>query len=64
MAPSAYEQLVRTRMKKLREEYPQYRWPEAPLRDFAMRKIREELVGELNLPTFEEYRAQPSERLF
>jgi hypothetical protein len=64
MAPAAYEHLVRARMKKLREEYPQYRWPEAPLRDFAVRKIREELAVEINLPTFEEYLTQPSERLF
>jgi hypothetical protein len=64
VAPAVYAKLLRTRMKKLREEYPQYRWPEAALKEFAERKIREELAAEINLPSFDEYLAEPGELPF
>src|SRR5262249_24490768 len=59
-----YERLLRAQMKKIRDDFPQYRWPEPALRDFAVKKIREELATEMNLPTFEECLEQNTGRLF
>src|SRR5215469_7568542 len=36
----------------------QYRWREPALREFAWRKIRQEIAAELNLPTLEEFMQQ------
>ena len=40
------------------------RVPEVALRDFACRKLREEVAGELELPTFEEFLISGDNRLF
>jgi hypothetical protein len=61
---SKVENLVRMHMKRIKEDCPQYRWPESALRDFAWRKIREEVATELNLPTFEEFLEQQAGKLF
>jgi len=61
---AAFERLLRAHMKKIREDYPQYRWPETALREFASKKIREELAAEMNLPTLEEYLEQQHGLLF
>jgi hypothetical protein len=58
------ERLLRVHMKKIKEDCPQYRWPEPALRDFAWRKIREEVAAELNLPSFEEFLQERSGLLF
>ena len=60
----AVDRRIRSYMKKIREDSPQYRWPETVLRDFAWRKLREEIAVELSLPTFEEYAEQRSGLLF
>jgi Replication initiator protein A len=58
------ERFVRAHMKKIKDEYPFYRWPEQALREFAWRKFRQELSAELNLPDFDEFIHQRSQRLF
>jgi hypothetical protein len=58
------DRLVRAQMKKIRDDSPQYRWPEPALREFAWRNIRQEVAAELNLPTLEEFIQQKSEMLF
>jgi hypothetical protein len=58
------ERLLRTHMRKIKEDCPQYRWPETALRDIAWQKIREEVAAELNLPTFEEFQHERAHRLF
>jgi hypothetical protein len=62
--PANVERLLRMQMKKIKEDCPQYRWPEPALRDFAWRKIREEVAAELNLPTFEEFLEERAGMLF
>jgi hypothetical protein len=64
ISSSEYERLLRGQMKKIRDDFPQYRWPEPALRDFAAKKIREELATEMNLLTFEEFLEQNTGRLF
>ena len=61
---ASVERLFRAHMRKIKEESPQYRWPEQALRDLAWRKIREELAAELNLPTFEEFLQERANSLF
>jgi hypothetical protein len=61
---AAVDRLLRMHMKKIREDCPQYRWPEPTLRDFAWRKIRAEVAAELNLPTFEEFLEERAGSLF
>jgi hypothetical protein len=61
---AAVERLLQGQMKKIKEDCPQYRWPEPALRDFAWRKIREGVAAELNLPTFEEFLQDRAGRLF
>src|SRR5262249_9069010 len=63
-APATRERLLRAHMTKIRDDYPQYRWPEQALRDFAWKKLRQEVATELNLPTFQEFREQRAGFLF
>ena len=62
--PATTDRLLRGHMKRIKDESPQYQWPEPTLRDFALRRLRAEIAGELNLPDFEEYVRQCSQRLF
>jgi hypothetical protein len=64
IAAGTIERLLRTHMKKIKDECPQYRWPEPALREFAWRKLRQEIADELNLPTFEEFVEQRAHLLF
>jgi hypothetical protein len=64
MPPVAVERRLREHMKTIQRDIPQYRWPEVALRDFACRKLREEVAGELELPTFEEFLISGDNRLF
>ena len=64
MAQPAIEQRVRDHMMRIQEGAPQYRWPEPTLRGFALRKLREEVAAELDLPSFEEFTRQTAETLF
>jgi hypothetical protein len=64
ISAAAIERLLRAHMKKIREECPQYRWPEPALRDFAWRKIRAEVALELNLPSFDEFLQERATSLF
>jgi hypothetical protein len=51
-------------MARIQEGAPQYRWPEPTLRGFALRKLREEVAAELDLPGFEEFTHRKAETLF
>lgn len=64
MAQPAIERRVQKHMANIQEGAPQYRWPAATLRGFALRKLREEVAAELDLPSFEEYTKIASGRLF
>jgi hypothetical protein len=64
MTPAAVEQRIREHMARIQAGAPQYRWPEATLRGFALRKLREEIAGEVDLPGFEEYVQKRAETLF
>jgi hypothetical protein len=64
IAAGTIERLLRAHMKKIKDECPQYRWPEPALREFAWRKLRQEIADELNLPTFEEFVEQRAHLLF
>jgi hypothetical protein len=64
MPPAAVERRVREHMKTIQRDVPQYRWPEAALREFAWRKFREEVASELELPTMEEFLRRGLQRLF
>ena len=64
MTPAAVEQRIREHMARIQAGAPQYRWPEATLRGFALRKLREEIAAELDLPGFEEYAQKRAETLF
>ncbi len=64
MAQPAVDRRIKTHMAKIQEGAPQYRWPEATLRGFALRKLREEVAAELDLPSFEEYTKGQAESLF
>jgi hypothetical protein len=64
MAQPAIEQRVRDHMMRIQEGAPQYRWPEPTLRGFALRKLREDVAAELDLPSFEEFTRQTVETLF
>ena len=55
MTPQAVEQRLRVHMARIQQGAPQYRWPEPTLRTFALRKLREEVAAELDLPSFEEF---------
>jgi hypothetical protein len=63
MPPAAVDKRLREHMKTIQQDIPQYRWPEPALRDFARRKLREEVASELELPSFEEF-LQSGDRLF
>ena len=58
------DRLVRGHMKRIKDDCPQYQWSEPILRDFAWRRLRYEIAAELNLPTFQEFVEQSSQRLF
>jgi hypothetical protein len=62
--PAALDRQLRTHMKKLKDECPQYRWPEPTLRDVAWRNLRKEIAEELNLPTLDEFASRKAESLF
>jgi Replication initiator protein A len=64
ISAAATDRLVRGHMKHIKDEYPQYHWSEPTLRDFAWRRLRQEIASELNLPTFEEFIEQAAQRLF
>jgi len=64
MAQPAIDQRVRDHMARIQEAAPQYRWPEPTLRGFALRKLREEVAAELDLPSFEEFTHRKAETLF
>jgi hypothetical protein len=64
LSAAATERLVRAHMKRIKDECPQYHWPEPTLREFAQRRLRFEIAAELNLPTLEEYAEQLTQRLF
>ena len=64
LSPAMTDRLVRGHMKRIKDEYSQYQWPDPSLRDFAWRRLRHEIASELNLPTFEEYVKQAEQRLF
>jgi len=64
MAQPAIDQRVRDHMMRIQEGAPQYRWPEPTLRGFALRKLREEVAAELDLPSFEEFTHRKAETLF
>jgi hypothetical protein len=64
MAQPAIDQRVWDHMTRIQEGAPQYRWPEPTLRGFALRKLREEVAAELDLPSFEEFTRRTAETLF
>jgi hypothetical protein len=64
MAQSAIDHRVLDHMTRIQQGAPQYRWPEPTLRRFAMRKLREEVAAELDLPSFEEFTHRKAETLF
>jgi hypothetical protein len=64
MAQHAIDQRVRDHMTRIQEGAPQYRWPEPTLRGFALRKLREEVAAELDLPSFEEFTQRKADTLF
>ncbi len=64
MAEPTIERRIRDHMTRIQAGAPQYRWPEPTLRGFALRKLREEVAGELDLPSFEEFTQQKAGSLF
>jgi hypothetical protein len=64
MQPPAVERRIREHMKRIQHEAPQYHWPEATLREFAWRRLREEIATELELPSFRQYEQRESPTLF
>lgn len=63
MAKEAVERRLREHMRDIQHDAPQYRWPQDTLREFAWRRLREEVAAELELPSFEEF-IQEEPRLF
>src|SRR5579871_1800449 len=64
MPPAAVDRRLREHMKTIQREVSQYRWPEVALREFAWRKLREEVASELELPRLEEFLRSSGRRLF
>ncbi len=64
MPPQAVELRIRDYMKRIQEGASPNRWPEPTLRGFALRRLRTEVAGELDLPSFEEYAQQRANSLF
>jgi hypothetical protein len=64
MAEQTIERRIRDHMGRIQAGAPQYRWPEPTLRGFALRKLREEVAAELDLPSFEEFTQRKAETLF
>ncbi len=62
--PAAVERRLREHMKRIQHDAPQYRWPEPTLREFAWRKLREDVAQELDLPGLEEYSQRQQTSLF
>ncbi len=63
MPKEAVERRLRDHMRAIQHDAPQYRWPQDTLREFAWRRLREEVAAELELPGFEEF-MQEEPRLF
>jgi hypothetical protein len=51
-------------MKHIQHDAPQYRWHEPTLREFAWRKLRDEVAEELALPSLEEFNKHEQSSLF
>jgi hypothetical protein len=65
MTPGTVESRLRDHTKRIKRENPKYGWwPETALREFAQRRLRDEIAAELELPTFEEFAQQESRLLF
>jgi DNA-binding response OmpR family regulator len=64
MQAQAVERRLRDHMKRIQHEAPQFRWPEQTLREFARRRLREEIASELELPTFEQFAQREAGSLF
>jgi hypothetical protein len=64
MQAQAVERRLREHMKRIQHDAPQYRWPEATLREFAWRRLREEIAAELELPTFDQFLQRQETTLF
>jgi hypothetical protein len=64
MQPPAVERRIREHMTRIQHEAPQYHWPEATLREFAQRRLREEIATELELPSFQQFEQRESATLF
>ena len=60
----AVERRLREHMKRIQQDAPQYRWAETTLREFAWRKLREEVAAELELPSFDEFNDRRQSTLF
>ena len=55
---------LREQMRRIQQEASQYSWPETALREFARRKLREEVAAEMELPSFEEFQQREDGKLF
>jgi hypothetical protein len=64
ISAESVDRQIRAHMKRVREDCPQYRWPESALRDIAWRNLRKEVAAEINLPTLEEFVEQRAHLLF
>ena len=64
MQAQAVERRLREHMKHIQHDAPQYRWPDATLREFAWRRLREEIAAELELPTFDQFLQRQETTLF
>lgn len=64
MQPQVVERRLRDHMRRIQHEAPQYKWPDATLKDFAWRRLREEIAAELELPAFEQFLQEHSNTLF
>jgi hypothetical protein len=64
MQPNTVERRLRDHMRRIQHEAPQFRWPEQTLREFAWRRLREEIATELELPTFEQFAQREAGNLF
>ena len=64
MPASAVERRIREHMRRIQQEAPQYHWPELTLREFAWRRLRDEIAAELDLPAFSQFEQRESSTLF
>jgi hypothetical protein len=61
---AATERRLREHMKRIQHDAPQYRWHESTLREFAWRKLREEVAEELALAGIDEFSESQQNALF